>query len=202
VLAIPIATVHAGGSVQHGLSAAGGIYGFYKQCSAVDKRYPLGIMSKILLCVLMLLLAPLSAVGKGISYAVVSEHFLAIDERGEPWQLNAGNVVEIRHIDGATAHIRDDYPDRNYTIPISKLIRTTAFQRIKHLPRRCKVLLYGGMDGECPATLKVDGTISSCGAVKLVGSLYSDGTFVIGRWLNGVEVGIPLRRTELNRCEK
>jgi len=30
----PIATAHAGGSVQHGLSAAGGVYGFSKHCSA------------------------------------------------------------------------------------------------------------------------------------------------------------------------
>jgi hypothetical protein len=34
----PIATAHAGGSVQHGLSAAGGVYGFYKHCSSADKR--------------------------------------------------------------------------------------------------------------------------------------------------------------------
>ena len=27
----------AGGSVQHGLSAAGGVYGFYQHCSAADK---------------------------------------------------------------------------------------------------------------------------------------------------------------------
>jgi len=34
----PISTVHTGGSVQHGLSAAGGVYGFYEHCSAADKR--------------------------------------------------------------------------------------------------------------------------------------------------------------------
>ncbi len=159
-------------------------------------------MSKTLLSVLLLLLWPLSAVGKNLDYAVVSEHFLALDERGEPWQMNAGNVVEIRQIRGATANVWYDYPDRGFTIPTSKLIRTTTFQRIKHLPRMCKILLYGGMDGECPVTLKVDGSIYSCGAVKLVGGLYTDGTFVVGRWLNGIEVGIPLTRTELNRCEK
>ena len=32
------ATAFAGGSVQHGVSAAGGIYGFYEHCSAADKR--------------------------------------------------------------------------------------------------------------------------------------------------------------------
>lgn len=31
-------TAHAGGSVQHGLSAAGGVYGFYLHCGAADKR--------------------------------------------------------------------------------------------------------------------------------------------------------------------
>ena len=34
----PIATASAGASVQHGLSAAGGVYGFYQHCSAADKR--------------------------------------------------------------------------------------------------------------------------------------------------------------------
>ena len=32
------ASVSAGGSVQHGLSAAGGVHGFYQHCSAADKR--------------------------------------------------------------------------------------------------------------------------------------------------------------------
>jgi hypothetical protein len=34
----PIATAYTGGSVQHGLSAAGGVDGFYKHVSAADKR--------------------------------------------------------------------------------------------------------------------------------------------------------------------
>ncbi len=34
----PIATVYTGGLVQHGLSAAGGVDGFYEYCSAADKR--------------------------------------------------------------------------------------------------------------------------------------------------------------------
>jgi hypothetical protein len=34
----PIATACTGGSVQHGLSAAGGVDGFYKHVSAADKR--------------------------------------------------------------------------------------------------------------------------------------------------------------------
>jgi len=32
------ATAHTGGSVQHGLSAAGGVDGFFEHCSAADKR--------------------------------------------------------------------------------------------------------------------------------------------------------------------
>jgi hypothetical protein len=32
------ASVHAGGLFQHGLSAAGGVYGFFKHRSAADKR--------------------------------------------------------------------------------------------------------------------------------------------------------------------
>jgi len=34
----PVATASTGGSVQHGLSAAGGVYGFYEHCNAADKR--------------------------------------------------------------------------------------------------------------------------------------------------------------------
>jgi hypothetical protein len=34
----PIATACTGSSVQHGLSAAGGVDGFYEHCSAADKR--------------------------------------------------------------------------------------------------------------------------------------------------------------------
>jgi hypothetical protein len=41
-LLFPIVTGHVGGSVQHGLSAAGGVYGFNKHCSAADKRYSVG----------------------------------------------------------------------------------------------------------------------------------------------------------------
>ena len=37
-LQAPIVTACAGGSVQHGLSAAGGVYGFFEHCSAADKR--------------------------------------------------------------------------------------------------------------------------------------------------------------------
>jgi len=37
-LQTPIATASAGGSVQHGLSAAGGVDGFFEHCSAADKR--------------------------------------------------------------------------------------------------------------------------------------------------------------------
>jgi len=33
-----------GGSDQNGLSAAGGVYGFYGHCSAADKRYSLASM--------------------------------------------------------------------------------------------------------------------------------------------------------------
>jgi len=40
----PIATAHAGVSVQHGLSAAGGFYGFYRLGSAADEGYSLDIM--------------------------------------------------------------------------------------------------------------------------------------------------------------
>lgn len=41
-LSIPyIATVCGGGSVQQGLSAAGGVYGFFEHGSAADKRYSL-----------------------------------------------------------------------------------------------------------------------------------------------------------------
>ena len=36
----PIATASAGASVQHGLSAAGGVYGFYQHCSAADNGNP------------------------------------------------------------------------------------------------------------------------------------------------------------------
>ena len=37
-LQTPIATACTGGSVQHGLSGAGGVYGFFEHCSAADKR--------------------------------------------------------------------------------------------------------------------------------------------------------------------
>ena len=37
-----MATAFAGGSVQHGLSAAGGGLVFYEHCSAADKRLSLG----------------------------------------------------------------------------------------------------------------------------------------------------------------
>ena len=38
-LQTPIATAIAGGSVQPGLSAAGGVYGFFEHYSAADKRW-------------------------------------------------------------------------------------------------------------------------------------------------------------------
>ena len=38
ILQSPITTASAGGVVQHGLSAARGVFGFYEHCSAADKR--------------------------------------------------------------------------------------------------------------------------------------------------------------------
>ena len=43
-----IATVHAGGSVQHGLSAARGVYGFYKHGSGADRRLSLCLTMSVL----------------------------------------------------------------------------------------------------------------------------------------------------------
>lgn len=43
----PIVTVQAGGSVQRGLSAVGGVYGLYKHCGATNKRQSLATLTAL-----------------------------------------------------------------------------------------------------------------------------------------------------------